>query len=90
MERDEFSAFEHEGWEMVAQSYHSHFDDLINVTNSSGLRALVICKTRSKLSRSFSLRAVEPLPCRVLRNGSVQWPLARYTRRYRRGSCLSC
>ncbi|WP_236002013.1 hypothetical protein [Paraburkholderia elongata] len=43
MEQDEFSAFEHRGWEKVAQPYHSNFGDLttqlripVNVTANSG------------------------------------------------------
>jgi len=90
MERDEFSPFEHQAWETVAPQYHSYFGDSTNVTNNSGLRAQVICKTRSKFSRSLSLRIVEPLPCRILRNGSAQWPPAPHIRQCLRGSCLSC
>jgi ubiquinone/menaquinone biosynthesis C-methylase UbiE len=40
VERDEFSAFEHQGWEMVAHPYHSYFGDLTIQSNSPLLDAL--------------------------------------------------
>jgi ubiquinone/menaquinone biosynthesis C-methylase UbiE len=40
MEQDEFSAFEHRGWEMVAQQYHSYFGDLTMQSNSALLDTL--------------------------------------------------
>lgn len=40
MEQDEFSAFEHRGWEKVAQPYHSYFGDLTTQSNSALLDTL--------------------------------------------------
>ncbi|MBC8748564.1 MULTISPECIES: class I SAM-dependent methyltransferase [Paraburkholderia] len=42
MEQDEFSAFEHDGWERVAQPYHTYFGDLTTQSNSALLDALDI------------------------------------------------
>jgi SAM-dependent methyltransferase len=42
MEQDEFSAFEHQGWEKVAQSYHSYYAELTTQSNGAMLDALDI------------------------------------------------
>jgi hypothetical protein len=42
MEQDEFTAFEHQGWEKVAQPYHTYFGDLTTQSNSALLDVLDI------------------------------------------------
>jgi SAM-dependent methyltransferase len=42
MEQDEFSAFEHHGWQTVAQPYHSYFGELTTQSNDALLDALEI------------------------------------------------
>ena len=42
MGQDEFSAFEHRGWETVAQLYHSYFGELTTQSNAALLDALEI------------------------------------------------
>jgi len=42
MEQDEFSAFEHQGWEKLAETYHSYYADLTTQSNGALLDALHI------------------------------------------------
>ncbi|WNC94427.1 class I SAM-dependent methyltransferase [Paraburkholderia sp. FT54] len=42
MEQDEFSAFERQGWETVAQPYHSYFGELTTQSNDALLDALEV------------------------------------------------
>jgi SAM-dependent methyltransferase len=42
MEQDDFSAFEHQGWEKVAQPYHAYFGNLTRQSNSALLDALEV------------------------------------------------
>src|ERR1700692_2277280 len=42
MEQDEFSAFERQGWETVAQPYHSYFGELTTQSHNGLLDALEV------------------------------------------------
>ncbi|MEW9586330.1 class I SAM-dependent methyltransferase [Paraburkholderia sp. DGU8] len=42
MEQDEFSVFERQGWEAVAQPYHSYFGELTTQSNNALLDALEV------------------------------------------------
>lgn len=42
MEQNDFSAFEQQGWEKVAQPYHAYFGNLTTQSNSALLDALEV------------------------------------------------